>query len=167
MFPPEEQDYRPTAVGHTMFVDRIDCDVAATNMEHLGASDAAMWVGQLRVLGRATARVPGEARAFTHRLSFIMVTLAAFYEGRTDVRQAWVDRFVAAFHGTTTVPMSSSSASKNPDASARPTLDRPGSGLPPSSTAGIPQPLPLQLVRVKAPGRPSQLFHIHQSLPVG
>jgi len=98
IFPPEEEDYHPTAVGHTMFVDAIDLGVAETIMEHLQASDATMRVAQLRVLGGAMARVPAEATAFAHRRSHIMVNLAAFYDGPADqaVRQAWVDEFAAA-----------------------------------------------------------------------
>jgi FAD/FMN-containing dehydrogenase len=98
IYPPEEGDYHPTAVAHTMFVDHIDRGVAETIMERLQASDAAMRVAQLRVLGGAMARVPAEATAFAHRRSRIMANLAAFYDGPADraVRQAWVDDFAAA-----------------------------------------------------------------------
>jgi FAD/FMN-containing dehydrogenase len=99
MFPPEEE-FHPTAVGHTMFVDRVDRGVADTIIEHLQASDAAMRVVQLRALGGAMARVPVEATAFAHRHSRIMANLAAFYDGPADRdrRQAWVDGFAAALH---------------------------------------------------------------------
>jgi FAD/FMN-containing dehydrogenase len=98
IYPPEEEDYHPTVVGHTMFVDTIDRGVAETIMERLQASDATMRVAQLRVLGGAMARVPAEATAFAHRRSRIMVNLAAFYDGPEDqaVRQAWLDEFAAA-----------------------------------------------------------------------
>jgi FAD/FMN-containing dehydrogenase len=98
LFLPEEGDYHPTAVGHTMFVDTIDHAVAETIVDHLQASDATMRVTQLRVLGGAMARVPAQATAFAHRDSRIMVNLAAFYDGPADqaVRQAWVDDFAAA-----------------------------------------------------------------------
>jgi FAD/FMN-containing dehydrogenase len=98
LFLPEEGDYHPTAVGHTMFVDTIDHAVAETIFDHLQASDATMRVAQLRVLGGAMARVPAQATAFAHRDSRIMVNLAAFYDGPADqaVRQAWVDDFAAA-----------------------------------------------------------------------
>ena len=97
MFPPEEEEYHPAAVGH-VHVDRVDRDVAAAIMEHLGASDAPMQVAQLQVLGGAMARVPVEATAYAHRHSRIMVNVAAFYDGPADqaVRQDWVDRFAAA-----------------------------------------------------------------------
>jgi FAD/FMN-containing dehydrogenase len=99
MFPPEEE-FHPTAVAHTMFVDRVDAEVAGTIVEHLQASDAAMRAVQLRVLGGAMARVPVEATAFAHRHSRIMANVAAFYDGPADRerRQAWVDGFVAALH---------------------------------------------------------------------
>jgi hypothetical protein len=99
MFPPEEE-FHPTAVGHTMFVDRVDGTVADTILEHIQASDAAMRVVQLRALGGAMDRVPVEATAFAHRHSRIMANVAAFYEGPADRdrRQAWVDGLAAALH---------------------------------------------------------------------
>ena len=98
MYPPEEGEYRPLAVARTMFVDRIDRDIAAMIVERLEASDAAMRVAQLRVLGGAMARVPADATAFAHRGSRILANIAAFYEGPDDkvVRQAWVDDLVAS-----------------------------------------------------------------------
>jgi FAD/FMN-containing dehydrogenase len=98
MYPPEEGDFHPTAVGHTMFVDAIDRQAAETIVGYLQASDATMRVAQLRVLGGAMARVPVEATAFAHRHRRVMVNLAAFYDGPADraVRQAWVEEFAAA-----------------------------------------------------------------------
>ena len=40
MYPPEEPGFHPTAVSHTMFLDRLDTRAAATILEHLQASDA-------------------------------------------------------------------------------------------------------------------------------
>jgi FAD/FMN-containing dehydrogenase len=98
IYPPEEGDYHPTAVGRTMFVDKIDREVGEMIVEYLLASDAVMRVAQLRVLGGAMARVPAEATAFAHRSSPIMVNVAAFYEGPEDLarREAWVTDFAAA-----------------------------------------------------------------------
>ncbi|MGH2662695.1 MAG: FAD-binding oxidoreductase [Actinomycetota bacterium] len=100
IYPPEEEEYHPTAAGLTMFVDAIDKDVAETIVETLSASDATMRVAQLRVLGGAMARVPAEATAFAHRQSRIMVNVAAFYEGPEDrrVREAWVAEFADTLH---------------------------------------------------------------------
>ena len=97
IYPPEE-DFHPTAVARTMFIDSIDRDVSQTILEHLRASDAPMRVAQIRVLGGAMARVPAEATAFAHRSSRIMVNVAAFYEGTEErvAREAWVSRFAAA-----------------------------------------------------------------------
>lgn len=99
MFPPEEE-YHPTAVGRTLFLDKVDRGVAETIVEYIQASDAPMRVVQLRVLGGAMARVPVEETAFAHRKSRIMAALAAFYEGPEDkaVREAWVADFAAALY---------------------------------------------------------------------
>ena len=99
MFPPEEE-FHPTAAGHTMYLDRVDGTVADTILEHIQASDAAMRAVQLRALGGAMTRVPVEATAFAHRHSRIMANVAAFYEGPADRdrRQAWVDGLAAALH---------------------------------------------------------------------
>jgi FAD/FMN-containing dehydrogenase len=98
IYPPDNGDYHPTAVAHTMFIDAVDRDAAETIYEHLSASDAPMRAAQLRVLGGAMARVPNEATAFAHRRSRIMVNIAAFYDGPDDrvVRQAWVADFARA-----------------------------------------------------------------------
>ena len=100
MYPPEEGEYHPTAVGHTMFLDSIDRGVAGKMLQYLQDSDAPMRVAQVRLLGGAAARVPVEATAYAHRQSRIMVNLAAFYEGPEDraVREAWVADFAAALN---------------------------------------------------------------------
>jgi FAD/FMN-containing dehydrogenase len=100
MFPPEDEEYHPTAVARTMLIDTVDREVADSIMRHLEASDAPLRVAQLRVLGGAMARVPADATAFAHRDSRVMVNLAAFYDTPDErvVRQAWVDEFAAALH---------------------------------------------------------------------
>jgi FAD/FMN-containing dehydrogenase len=98
IYPPDDPDYHPTAEARTMFVDRIDADVADEIMDWLSKSDATMRVAQLRVLGGAMARIPSDATAFAHRASRIMVNIAAFYEGPEDqkVREEWVAGFASA-----------------------------------------------------------------------
>ena len=100
MYPPEDADYHPLAIARTIFLDRFDLDVARTIVEHLGASDAAMRVAQLRVLGGAMADVDRNATAFAHRDRPMMVTVASFYEGEHDraLRDEWVLTFAAALY---------------------------------------------------------------------
>ena len=100
IYPPDDDSYHPTAAARTMFIDTIDRRVAETIVDRLQASDAAMRVAQLRVLGGAMARVPADATAFAHRASRIMVNVAAFYNGPEDqiVREAWVSDFAVALH---------------------------------------------------------------------
>jgi hypothetical protein len=100
IYQPEPEDFHPTVVSRTMFVDSVDDDVAEKIVGYLQSSDATMRVAQLRVLGGAMARVPAEATAFAHRGSRIMANVASFYEGPEDkaVRQAWVDTFAPELH---------------------------------------------------------------------
>jgi hypothetical protein len=67
IYPPEDESFHPTAIGHTMFVDTIAQHAAETILEYLRSSDALVRVAQLRVLGGAMARVPADATAFAHR----------------------------------------------------------------------------------------------------
>jgi FAD/FMN-containing dehydrogenase len=92
MFPPEEGDYHPTAVGRTFFMDRVGVDEARAILGAIEASDAPMRAVQLRPLGGALARVEPDATAFAHRSSRIMAIVVSFYEGAEDRarREAWV-----------------------------------------------------------------------------
>jgi FAD/FMN-containing dehydrogenase len=100
MYPPENPDYRPMAVGRTMFINAVDEARAATMFDYLSKSDAAMRVAQIRVLGGAFAQVPDDATAFAHRSQPILVNVAAFYTGAADreVRSTWTTEFMHALH---------------------------------------------------------------------
>ena len=95
IYGPDGEDYHPTAVARTMFIDHVDEAVAATIVQHLEASDAPMRVAQLRVLGGAVASVPADATAYAHRASRIMVNLAAFFS--TDDERVARERWLADF----------------------------------------------------------------------
>ena len=90
-----QERFHPIASGRTMFIDRMDRDVAATILARIESSDAMMGAAQLRVLGGAMARVPVEATAFAHRASRIMVNVAALYEKLEDRPryEGWVQGF--------------------------------------------------------------------------
>lgn len=100
MFPPDDESFRPTAVGRTMFIDRVDRSLAEATIDRLNASDAPMRVAQFRVLGGAMARVPADATAFAHRTKRIMVNVAAFYRGPEDRqrREQWVTDLAAMLY---------------------------------------------------------------------
>ena len=95
MYPPEDPDYHPTAVARTLFMNRIGKPEAQQIVDTLTASDAAMRVTQIRVLGGAIARVAPDATAYAHRSAPIMVNVAAFYTTPDDkVKQ---DKWVATY----------------------------------------------------------------------
>jgi FAD/FMN-containing dehydrogenase len=151
IYPPEEGDYHPTAIGHTMFVDTIGHTEAETIMEFLRASDAPMRATQLRVLGGAMGRVPVDVTAFAHRKARIMVNLAAFYDGPEErqVRQAWVDDFATALNqgyaGAYVNFLSDEGDGRVRDAYPGETWER--------------------LVAIKARYDPTNLFHLNQNIP--
>jgi len=151
IYPPEDPNYHPAAVGHTMFLDQVDRQVAETIIGYLQASDASLRVAQLRVLGGAMARIPVEATAFAHRRSALMANVASFYEGPADkpVRQAWVDQFAAALHqsddGAYVGFLTDQDAAQVRQAYPGSTWDR--------------------LVRVKARYDPTNLFHHNHNIP--
>ena len=93
IYPPDDHSYHPTAVGKTMFIDRVDHGCARTIVDVITTADAAMRVVQIRVLGGAMARVAPEATAFAHRQRRILINVAAFVDGEASrpARQAWVD----------------------------------------------------------------------------
>jgi hypothetical protein len=97
IYPPDVEDFHPTVVGRSLFVDTVEADTAELVVDRLASSDATTRVTQLRVLGGAIARVPAEATAFAHRSSRIMTHVAAFYDGPDDkaAREAWVEELAA------------------------------------------------------------------------
>jgi FAD/FMN-containing dehydrogenase len=98
MYMPEEEGYRPIAVGKTRFTDQLDEGSIATILDRVESSTAMMAVAQIRALGGAMARVPDDATAFAHRRSRLMVTVANVFERLEDTptHQAWVDELAGA-----------------------------------------------------------------------
>ncbi|HEY9227694.1 MAG TPA: FAD-binding oxidoreductase [Gemmatimonadaceae bacterium] len=98
MYGPEDPNYKPTAVGRTLFLDGIDGSTAQLIYDRLSQSDAPMRVAQLRVLGGAMARVPADATAFAHRTKSMLVNVAAFYTNDAEraARTTWANAFARA-----------------------------------------------------------------------
>jgi FAD/FMN-containing dehydrogenase len=153
MYPPDEEDFHPTAIGRTMFLDSIDQDVAEMIVERLESSDATMRATQLRVLGGAIARVPADATAYAHRGSRIMTNVAAFYDGPEDkpVREAWVNEYAAELRQADT------GAYVN-------FLSDEGAGR---VRAAYPDATWDRLTAIKARYDPTNLFRLNQNIPPG
>lgn len=100
MYPPEDPDYRPTAVARTMFLDGVDVGTAKAVLDTLESSDAMLRAVQLRVLGGAAARVAEDETAYAHRSAKVMANVAAFYDGPDDraAKQRWVEETSALLH---------------------------------------------------------------------
>lgn len=151
IYPPEEEEYHPTAAALTLFMDSVDGDVAATIYEYLSESDATMRVAQLRALGGAITRVPADATAFAHRQSRIMTNVAAFWEGPEDraVREAWVADFAGVLRqgdtGAYVAFLADEGEARIHDAYPDPTWDR--------------------LAEVKRRYDPDNLFRLNQNIP--
>ena len=86
-----EQEAR-FASGANFFADSLDAAGAEAILEQLPRSSAMMKAVQLRVLGGAFARVPGDATAFAHRDRPLFVNVAAMYTdvGEAQSQDAWV-----------------------------------------------------------------------------
>jgi FAD binding domain len=67
MFAGPEGPRQAFSAGTNILVDELPARAAETILEHLETATAAMAGIQLRVLGGAMARVPGDATAFGHR----------------------------------------------------------------------------------------------------
>lgn len=100
-FPPEDEGYRPNAVGRTGFMDNVDAATVAAVFNAIQDFDAPMRAVQIRTMGRAISRVDRAATAFAHRDRKWMVNVGSFYETETDrlPRQAWVEHHHAALTG--------------------------------------------------------------------
>jgi FAD/FMN-containing dehydrogenase len=153
IYPPEEEGYHPTAVGHNMFIDTVDEQVARTILDYLQASTAPLSVAQLRVLGGAMARVPAEATAFAHRTSRHMVHVAAVYQRPEDAAEhrAWVERFAAAL--------------QDQEGDARAYVNFVGDEGQARVHDAYPGPTWQRLTAIKARYDPTNLFHRNQNIP--
>ena len=150
IYPPEDPDYHPTAAARTLFIDRVDREVADVIVSGCGRRPPRSWPSSSASLGGAMARVPADATAFAHRSSRIMVNVAAFFEGPDDqvVQEAWVDRASPPSSSrTTTAPTSTSSATKD--------------GAHPRGVSG---PDPGSAGAIKARYDPTNLFRLNQNV---
>jgi hypothetical protein len=100
MFPPEDPGYRPKAVQHVMFMDKVANSEAAKIVDAIESSDAQLRAVQMRVLGGAMADVSNDATAFAHRTAKVMTIVVNFFDGEVGgpdyrLRQEWVENLAA------------------------------------------------------------------------
>jgi FAD/FMN-containing dehydrogenase len=81
------------ASGVNFFTDPLDPATVEAIFEELPKSTAMMNAIQLRVLGGAFGRVPGDATAFGHRDRGLFINVAAMYAdpGEKETHDAWVN----------------------------------------------------------------------------
>jgi len=151
MYPPEDPNYRPTAIARTLFVNSIDAAKAKMIFDYLSKSDATMRVAQLRALGGAFARVPSDATAYAHRSKPMLVNVAAFYGDAADreVRRSWVEEFGRALQ-------------PNDDDAYVGFL---GDDGPSRIRAAYPGKTWDRLTKIKAAYDPNNLFRLNQNIP--
>jgi FAD/FMN-containing dehydrogenase len=94
MFPPEDPDYKPVAVGRTLFTDAIGVSEAQEIIDAVTNSGAPFAAVQIRVLGGAIGRVPDAATAYGHRHEKIMAMVVSFSDGTPETakqRAEWAE----------------------------------------------------------------------------
>jgi hypothetical protein len=151
IYPPQEEDFHPTAAFRALFVDHLDHEATEAIVEHLQASTAPVRVAQLRVLGGAMARVPTQATAFAHRTSRLMVNVTAVYQHPEQAadHQAWVDHLAAALQ----------------DDDPRAYVNFLGDEGQARLHQAYPGPTWDRLAAIKARYDPTNLFHRNQNIP--
>lgn len=151
LFPPDESDYRPTAVARTGFAGQVDLDTAAAVIERVRTSTAPMRAVQLRVLGGAISRVEPGATAYAHRSARIMTNVAAFYDAPAEIaeRAAWVENTIGLLSG------------QDAGAYVNFLADEGSSRV----RAAYPGPTWDRLVATKRRYDPSNLFRLNQNVP--
>jgi hypothetical protein len=151
LFPPEVDDYHPTAITYGLFLDHVDISTSKTICDFLQSSDAPMRVAQLRVIGGAVARISPYATAYAHRQSRIMASLVAIYNSPEEriARETWVTNFTSAIQqedsGVYVNFLGNEGEKRIRDAYPGKTWDR--------------------LAAIKARYDPTNLFHLNQNIP--
>lgn len=84
----------------SMFLDKLSDEVIGSMLRELNAISSPFGLIQLRVLGGAMARVPGETTAFSHRSQRFMLTgINAWMDpAESSMHRAWADRFYGELH---------------------------------------------------------------------
>ena len=91
-------EQRSPASHRSLFLDTLDDEAVETILDHMSEPSSPAAMTQIRVLGGAMARVPGDATAFAHRDAKVMVVLITPFEdvAEAPVHSAWTQEFFEA-----------------------------------------------------------------------
>ncbi len=99
MFQEDDEEFRPTAVTRSMFLDGFDEADAEMVLRALDETTSPMAGVQLRTLGGAIARVADDATAYAHRQRRMITNVVAAYQNPDEApyQEDWVAKVAAAF----------------------------------------------------------------------
>jgi FAD/FMN-containing dehydrogenase len=139
------------AAGTNVLVDSLAPGAPEAILEHLETSTAALPGAQIRVLGGAMARVPGDATAFGHRGAKMMVNVTAVYARPEEgpEHEAWASSLVAALSDGTAAAYSGFLGDEGPEGVRR--------AYPPATRE--------RLADVKRRYDPDNLFRLNVNVP--
>ncbi|WP_423065821.1 FAD-binding oxidoreductase [Devosia sp. CN2-171] len=149
LYIPEDPNMRPAVTCRALYMDTVNVADARTVLEHLGRSDAPMFIGQVRVLGGAAARIPASATAYAHRASKILVGYLAMYGGPTEPHERWAADGIAALRQHDTGAYVNFVSNEGPE----------------RLRAAYPGATWDRLRQVKAKYDPENLFRLNQNIP--
>ena len=96
LYIPEDPDMRPAVTMRALYMERLGIEEARTLLAQVGRCESPMWIGQIRVLGGAAARVGAGDTAYAHRTSRMLVGFLALHGGPTTPHERWAADGIAA-----------------------------------------------------------------------
>ena len=96
LYIPEDPDMRPAVTMRALYMERLGIEEARTLLAQVGRCESPMWIGQIRVLGGAAARVGAGDTAYAHRTSRMLVGFLALHGGPTAPHERWAADGIAA-----------------------------------------------------------------------
>jgi len=91
-------EQRAPASHRSLFLDTLDDDTIDEILDRMSEPSSPLAMTQIRILGGAMARVPGDATAFAHRDAKVMVVLITPFEDAAEapIHAAWTHEYFEA-----------------------------------------------------------------------